>query len=347
MRVGLIARADRTGLGVQTHAFWENMRPHLTLVVDLSHCSGQPPDMSLYRGGPEVRVWRNRSYPSVVPEPDSVVEAFLDEVDVVFSAETFYNTWLVDRAREKGVRTVLQPNYEFFEWLLLPGLPEPDVFALPSSWHAADIARAMPGRDIRQLPVPVDRARLPYRHRTHLQTILHTAGTPAMEDRNGSLLLIEAMHFVKSPVTAVIRTQKHLAAPCLPHNVRVDRRVVPHWWDLYTEGDCYVIPRKFGGLCLPMNEALAAGMPVVSTDVSPQNEFLPPELLVPAPATHQIMTRAMIGVHQADPVVLARRIDWLYENPDRFAELSAWAGAWGDLHSWDALRPKYEAVLAG
>jgi len=246
------------------------------------------------------------------------------------------------------VRTVLQVNYEFLEHLLHPELAEPDTWALPSPWHRAEIDAALPGRDIRDLPVPVDRTVLPFRLRDQgLRTILHTAGTPAMEDRNGTLLLIEAMHHVVSPVTARIHTQKHLGAPSVAANTSILTGDVPRYWDLYGEGDLFVLPRKFGGLCLPQQEALAVGMPVLMTDVSPQNVVLPPELLIPAPEAKQIMTRAMIGVHQADPRVLAERIDWLYEHPYRFSELSAWAGAWGDSNSWDALRPAYDAILAG
>ncbi|MGW8178315.1 MAG: hypothetical protein ACWGQW_06055 [bacterium] len=48
MRVGLIARADKTGLGIQTYEFYKQMNPDKVMVVDLSHCSGQSPDMSLY-----------------------------------------------------------------------------------------------------------------------------------------------------------------------------------------------------------------------------------------------------------------------------------------------------------
>lgn len=347
MRVGLVARADKTGLGTQTHNFWANIHPDQTLVVDLSHCSGQRPNMAMYSGDPNVRGWANRTYPSIDPVPDEVVEKFLDKVDVVFSCETFYNSWFLQRAREKGVRTVLQPNYEFLEWLLHPSLSEPDVFALPSTWHEAEIRAALPGRDIRVVPVPIDRLRLPFKLRIGMETILHTAGTPAMEDRNGSLLLIEAMRHVRTPVKALILTQKELGAPYVPANVSIRRANVENYWDMYEEGDCYVIPRKFGGLCLPMNEALAVGMPVLSTDISPQGEFLPPDLLVPAPQRRQIMTRAMIGVHEADPVALAARIDWLYEHPFRFTELSTWAGEWGDAHSWEALRPLYDAVLSG
>ncbi len=347
-RVGALCRADKTGLGTQTHGFWKHMKPHRTLVVDLSHCSGQAPDLSMYAGDPGVSVWANRTYPSIAPTHDPVIEAFLNDVDVVFGCETFYNSWFLQRARELGKRSILQPNYEFLEWLLHPELAEPDVFALPSPWHRAEIQAALPGRDIRDLPVPVDRNLLPFRLRDEgLRTILHTAGTPAMEDRNGTLLLIEAMHHVRSPVHCIIHTQKPLGAPSVPPNVEIRNATVPRYWDLYAEGDLFVMPRKFGGLCLPMNEALSVGMPVLMTAVCPQDLVLPPDLLVPATLRTEIMTRAMIGVYEADPVVLAERIDWFYEHPYRLSELSAWSGAWAKRHSWDALRPAYEEVLAG
>lgn len=324
------------------------MHPARTLVVDLSHCSGQRPDMSMYAGDDWVRVWPNRTYPSIAPTHDPVIDAFLDGLDVVFSAETFYNSWFLQRAHEKGVRTVLQPNFEFLEHLLHPELAEPDTWALPSPWHRDRIQAALPGRDIRDLPVPVDRAVLPFRLRDEgLRTILHTAGTPAMEDRNGTLTLIAAMHHVKSPVRCVIHTQKHLGAPSVPPNVAIHAENVPRYHDLYADGDLFIMPRKFGGLCLPRNEALSVGMPVLMTDISPQDVELPADLLVPATLRTEIMTRAMIGVYETDPVVLAERIDWLYGHPYRFTELSAWAGAWGEANSWDALRPAYEAVLAG
>lgn len=347
MRVGAVCRADKTGLGVQTQAFWKHMHPDRTLVVDLSHCSGQPPDMSMYAGDPGVSIWRNRTYPNIAATHDPIIESFLDEVDVVFGCETFYNSWFLQRAREKGVRTVLQPNYEFLEWLLHPRLAEPDTFALPSVWHLAEIHAALPGRDIRLLPVPVDTELLPFGLRMGLTTILHTAGTPAMEDRNGTLLLIEAMALVTSPVRAIIHTQKALGVPSVSPNVEIRPEVVARYPDLYRHGDMYCIPRKFGGLCLPLGEALATGMPVLTTDVSPQNTWMPRDLLVAAPERRQIMTRAMIGVHEAEPADLALRIDWLYAHPFRFAELSSWAGDWAKANSWDALRPAYEAILAG
>ena len=37
MRLGLIARCDQSGLGVQTHEFYRHMQPDKTLVIDVGH----------------------------------------------------------------------------------------------------------------------------------------------------------------------------------------------------------------------------------------------------------------------------------------------------------------------
>lgn len=352
MKVGLVARADKTGLATQTWGVWKNLmgngvRPHKTLVVNLAHCSGQQPDMSLYADDPNVSIWNAFHYPNPLPVPDRTLDSFLDDLDVIFTCETAYNPWLYQRARERGVRSVCQPNFEFLDYLLHSDVPEPDCFALPSPWHEHKIRQALPDREIVYLPVPVDRELLPFRHRTELRTILHTAGTPAMEDRNGTLVLIEAMRYVKSPVTARIRSQKILSTVSPPSNVDIDMSSVERFWQMYGDEDLYIMPRKFGGLCLPLNEALSVGMPVLMSDCSPQNLFLSPDLLISAPVSHEIMTRAMIGVHQVNPYVLAERIDWLYENPETFSELSLWADEWSKRMSWDSLRSEYMKVLEG
>lgn len=346
MRIGAVARADRTGLGVQSWGFCRAMRPEAILVVDLQHCSGQAPDLSLYADHPDVEVWADRLYPDPSLRPDPTVERFLRKVDVVMLFETPYAWWLVKRAKELGVRVVIQPNAEFNEHFVLPHLPEPDVFALPTPWLRERYEERLPGRDIRVVPVPIDRELLPYRRRTELRTILHTAGTPAMEDRNGTLTLIEAMKHVKTPVECVVRTLKHLDTRGKPRNVHIQGGT-RHHWDLYGAGDVFVLPRKFGGLCLPMQEAMATGMPVLMSDLSPQNEVLPPDWLVPAKKVKEVMTRTMIDICEVDHRDLAERIDWLYEHPSVVSECSEWLESWAEAHSWDVLRPLYEDVLRG
>lgn len=344
-RIGLIARADHTGLAIQTWCFWRNMKPARTLVVDLSRCSGQHPDMSMYEGDPNVSVWKSSVYPDVRPLPEQILEDFLDDVDAVFTCETPYNTWLFQRAAEKGVKTVLQPNFEFLDFT---AVPQPDVYALPSLWHVDDIKSRLSGRDIIYLPVPVDTELLPYRQRTELKTILHTAGVQAMKDRNGTMLFLEAMKFVKTPVHALVRSQGELPTRgmVMPGNVRYDFGPKRWFYELYGDQDLYVMPRRFGGLCLPMQEALALGMPTLMTGVPPQKDFLPAELLVQAYYEQSFEARSGIDVFSSIPQDIAARIDWLYENPDRFAQLSEWAGQWARMHSWEALKWRYEKLLS-
>src|SRR5581483_7515404 len=57
---------------------------------------------------------------------------------------------------------------------------------------------------------------------------------------------------------------------------------IANYEDIYKKGSVLVLPRKYGGNCLPMNEALSAGMPVIMSNISPQADFLPDKWLVDA-----------------------------------------------------------------
>ena len=41
-----------------------------------------------------------------------------------------------------------------------------------------------------------------------------------------------------------------------------------------------IMPRRYGGLCLPLAEAMTSGLPVFRSSVSPNNE-LPADWLIP------------------------------------------------------------------
>lgn len=345
-RIGLIARADRTGLAVQTHAFWRNMNPHRTLVVDLSYCSGKKPDLSMY---PDGELWSTTTYPHVYSQPDEQIDAFLDEVDVVFTCETPYNYWLFERAREKGVRTVLQYNYEFLEYLVAPDLPKPDLFAAPSTWYMDVVERRGFGPVV-HLPVPVE-VREDQIVRTELNQILHTLGNPAMEDRNGTFILLEAMQHVKSDVRVRVRSQRRFQKPKWferDPRIKFDYRGTVDPWSQYSpDDDLYVMPRRFGGLCLPVGEALSLGMPVLMSKCPPNDSWLPQDWLVPGKWGRKIQTRARIPLYHTNPVRLAAKIDELHDNPDLVEEGSYWALDWASTHSWAALGDQYESALQG
>lgn len=348
MRIGLVARADKSGLAVQTFEFWKNVKPSKTLVVNPTWI-GAPrgTDLSKYPG---AMVVDSHPYPKGAMEPNGVIDEFLHDLDVVFTCETPYNFWLFKRAKELGVKTVLQFNYEFLYLFQSPHLPAPDMLAAPSLWNFNQVHDKLNSVGIKPsiefLPVPVNRTALPYRQRTELRSILHTAGNPAIHDRNGTLLLMEAMSLLPAsiPVTLTVHSQQRLDSldsTGRSNRIEIRTHTVDNYTDLYNDEDIYIMPRKFGGLSLPVNEAAACGMPVIMTDLSPQNSFLPPEALLPCHHATSFNAATAINVYETNPIDITKKIIELYENPDLVGQLSDASNAHADSISWENMLPKY------
>ncbi len=351
MKIGLIARKDHTGLAVQTSEFWENMQPHKTLVIHPTW-AGAPPegDAITYdeRFG-EVLHMESKPYPESAMVDDPHIDPFLDDLDVVFTCETPYNFRIFQRAKERGIKTALQFNYEFLEYLLPSKMPRPDLFIAPSLWRFEDV----PFRNKIYLPVPVNRKKLPYRRREKLETLLHTAGTGAMYDRNGTEIMRQAMDLLPASVDVMLRIYGQPGTAGAGYagqdsdRVEVFRSTAKTYDELYMgREDAFFIPRKFGGLCLPLNEASACGMPVIMTDMAPQNSLLPSEALLPVTRQAEFMARSMIEVWTTTPLMVAERIEKLYYNPYLVAELSDASNAYAESISWDKMRSKYLDAFA-
>ena len=70
-----------------------------------------------------------------------------------------------------------------------------------------------------------------------------------------------------------------------------------------------ILPRRYAGLCLPMNEALISGLPVFMTNLSPNNHVLPQEWLINAERIGEFKAKSLIDVYAGDPKELAKLID--------------------------------------
>lgn len=345
MRIGLIARADNTGLGVQTQDFYRFMNPVKSLVVDLSHLNGLPTHPERYPGSV---VLKHSPYPATDqhhPTAVSVINSFLDDLDIVFTCETPYDYHLFTEARRRGIRTILQYNFELLDNLQNPHVPQPDLFMAPSCWRYSDVEY----NNKIFIPVPVDTERFLYKHRTSANIFLHLAGNNTLEDRNGTASLLASWNGVKPDAQLLVRSPR----PMIHHasNVRIDNTLINDNVELYNMGDVFVMPRKFGGLCLSLNEALAVGMPVVMTNICPQSEFLPPSSLVSAPVTKSVMVKTPIEIHEVNQTELAAKVNELADSPNLVSFLSEQSREIAQTISWTRLAPVYrqvfEAVMDG
>lgn len=337
MTIGLLARADQGGLASQTHGYWKHLRPHRTIVLDLGKAGRGPLDISLYHGDPGVRVvdeWKTFHRSG---------ESLFDGIDVLFTAEGWYDPTLPDWCAANGIRTVVHANPELFD----PIGSRADQYWVPTSWRH----ETMP-RDTEIVPVPVDLGLHPYRQRTGPAVTFFHPGAPAMGDRNGSQTLWAALSRVKSPIRVVTRSPFHPPTKGIPRHITVDvlgpctrvEDAIP------PETDVMVIPRRYGGLCLSAQEAAARGIPILMTDLAPQRGWLPRPLCIPTleHRTQEVwMKGGAIPVHEGDAVELATRIDELANDGGLMADCSAAVRAYAESISWDVWDDRYRELLSG
>lgn len=335
MRLGLIARADDRGLGVLTWEFHRHLAPASTLVVREpgAEARGFLPHLDRYPGAAVVTYDQGTL-------PEQPTRDWLDGLDVVYSAETFYDQRLTGWAAAAGVATVLHTMPEFHS----PAMATPTVLWAPTPWRLDQLPPA------RLVPVPVaaDRFPLTAPARDGQLRVLHTAGHRAAADRNGTTALLTALRMVRQPMTVRLLTQD----PHLP-TIRPARGVTlqsepggrTDYWGLYADADVLALPRRYGGLCLPTQEAMAAGLAVVMADCPPNGWW--PTLRVPASPRGELNTPCgPVPIYSTNPRGLARTLDSLALDGDVLAGHQAASVAWARAHTWEALAPLYQAELA-
>ena len=256
MKLGLIARMDHGGLAWQSHSLARMLNPDKILLID-----------SRPFNGPEVKQCPERfaGYEYMISNgfpTDQQCHDFLDGLTHVLTCETVYNPELIAEANRRGIKTYTAQRR-------VSGSPEqarlavPTKFLSPSFWHM-DVMQRKFGDRVLHLPPPTfpedfAGARQANHGRRGRRRFLHIVGKPAHGDRNGVMLLMYAMQGSRADFELVVKSQTPLQ-PWLKHpRITWDSSAPDDRWRLYAGFDALIMPRRYGGLCLPMNEALRAG----------------------------------------------------------------------------------------
>jgi glycosyl transferase family 1 len=339
VKTGLFgARADDRGLGRLTHDFYRHMTPERTLVIDMAgQARGFTQHLERYPGERIVEYNGGRI-------AERVMREFFTGLDVAVFYETPYDPRAYDIAREVGCRSVLMVMPEFHRHLVEPDLPRPDAWWIPTGWRAETVPGA------RVVPVPVTLDEAGSSGEGEEPRILHVAGHRTTGDRNGTGAFLDAVARLPAGAAVSVRvtTQDsrlaHRPGPGGP-GIWIDAGGRADHRDLYRGADVLVMPRRYGGLCLPVQEAMAAGLGVVMTDCPPNMETWP-VLEVRARAGRPVPTPAgAVETWDADVGVLARTIADLADDPGAVAVLRVRAREWAAAHTWEALAGRYRAEL--
>lgn len=348
MKVGLIARSEDRGLGNLTWEWAEHMQPERVLLVvpqtQVRHAVAQRPERYAHHDLTVVQ-WEHGV--DLDPAAEAQVRRWLDGLDVVYSAETFYDWRICEWARDMKVRTVCHVMPEFYRHGHLDAPPGPDTWWAPTRWRLEHLDPAT-----RLVPVPIatERFRRPRRPPERPPRWLHIAGTRAAGDRNGTRLFLTAMRYLRERHDVYVRAQGPTLTPprtARHTNVTMVRGHAGEYWQLYDDVDALVLPRRYAGLSLPALEAMGAGLAVAMTDAEPQRSEWPIIPLDPAPSARgSIRTAAgeipLVGV---DPRAIAATMDDFARKPSLLVQARGAAQRFAQANSWEQLEPTVRAEL--
>lgn len=337
MRVGSIVYATQQGLGHLAKSFYDAGIINDVLIFRHPHGEVEKPTQTF---------WYKEGTPIVTrPFRGSVFERFLDDLDIVLFFETPFDWQFVNRCKERGVKTAIMPMYE---WFLQRPPATFDLFLNPSLLDQDYFPQG------KFIPVPVE-DHIQWNLRKEAKRFLHNAGNIGSRNHKGTQELLAAMEHVKSPIELTVRCQNksglHRLIDSVP-SCRNDERIVfidheiPRENLFHKDFDVYIAPEKYNGLSLPLQEAYASGMPVMTTDRYPTNTWLPKEFLISVTTTKRVQVQpGHLEIEESivSPVIIARKIDEIYGQDIVWASESG--KAFKERHSWTALRSIYLSVL--
>lgn len=304
-KIGAVVLATDQGLGYLAKDFYDNG------IIDVVYVKPHSSRTNHYE-------W----YPNRVDKPEDLFSC-----DTLLFFEDVFFWKLIPQARERNIKTVLIPMYECTR----NPLPyQPDLILSPSELDKL----YYPDSTVVTIPVTAK-----WRLRKKAEVFVHNAGNGGIGGRNGTKELLEAMQYVKSPIKLILRSQVPID---IPDDPRIDLRIGT-FEDIWSEGDVFVFPEKFNGLSLPIQEAYASGMLIMTSNRLPNNLYLPTEPLIPVKGYKTERIAVEFDSAVIDPKDIAQTIDsWYNKDIESFSLVGK---AWGEQNSWKSLKKTYLDML--
>ena len=246
------------------------------------------------------------------------IQKFAKDLTHIFVCENPLNFSLLQYAKFHNIKLYIQTNYEFCDHLNNK-LPLPHKFVMPSTWMVDDMKQRFGDDVVTILPPPVDVSEFAEAFNVNIDRtkenrgtprLLHMVGTLASKDRNGTLDVLKTLPYITEDLELVIHSQHELPNEYIVEDDRVTYSIgtIEDPADMYKGFEAMVLPRRYGGLCLPMWEAMLSGLPVIMTGISPNADYIDKQWLVPAKKTDTVKARVPIDVYSSDIRVLANRM---------------------------------------
>jgi len=200
-----------------------------------------------------------------------------NQLDIVFFNEE-YDFDLVNMARNCGVKTMGIYYWELFNPQFVPACKELyDKIICPTeacynkfkSMGLNNIEYVKWGVDLNQFK-PIDR---PENEKVRF---FHPAGWGGMHARRGTQFVIDAFQKMDNSDAELLIHIQSGSGIQEDGNIKIIHGTVPRkeLIKMYQESDIAVLPSKWEGLGLTFLEAMGCGLPIITVDAPPMNEFI-------------------------------------------------------------------------
>ena len=214
---------------------------------------------------------------------DSVSDEYLRDViskleGLIFLESPFSQLRVLKTARELRKKTVLVPNWEWFPGIRRTICRHFDLFVCPTAYTELWVRRFGYRNTCYACPA-VDVSQLDFKERNGKPTtFVHNAGVIGRNDRKNTQIVTQAFAQRKTADCRLVLNAQVPAAVLLkvPHDLGIEIRIgnVIEHKDLYTGADVCLQPSRLEGIGFQILEALLSGLPVITTDYPPMNEFV-------------------------------------------------------------------------
>ena len=236
--------------------------------------------------------WIEQQTNITAPRPP-LLETFLRRYkpDVLLSVETMFDDghYVFDTCSRRRIRTATVIMHESYN----PGRTRLGLYICPTciAYDRVDV----PNKAYFEFPIEIEP--FPFTLRTQALRYLHVMGYGAAYNRRQTREVVAG--FLEANLPGATLTVHCLQDWRAEYGRREDPRVTyrrqlfPNRANVYTGFDVLIQPSSYEGFGLPILEAQACGMPVITTDAQPMSEhILDDEALVPVDKVVRLETRS-------------------------------------------------------
>ncbi|MDJ0633116.1 MAG: glycosyltransferase [Xenococcaceae cyanobacterium MO_188.B29] len=272
-----------------------------------------------------------------------------NEIDLMVFMEVHPKDWKrVKALKQAGIKVIAYEHLDILRWEYLNKYATFDYFLASNFYFREALKEIFPNKSLLTIPWGIDPNNIiPNRAVQPNAPIqfLHVAGWGGLNNRKNTDLIIKAFHEARLPnATLKIYTQtpiENYGEECVKiakenDKLKLQDGTVDNIYVAYQDADMLLFPSKREGLGLPIVEALASGLPVLTSDGYMMKQWLiPEEHGIICPAT-PIKGRMFLPEMQVDINDLVDKLRKLSKHPEQIAEMkqnvmrdrSIWLWTW-------------------